>query len=160
MKNPWKKSTLLLLLLVGLIAGCRSTPPAVTALTEKLQAELQQAAPAAVPQEAHPHLLPAPDPVSDRFPALTPLAADEEDNISVEVLDRSFDTRNVSFTVLLRNTANKGVRCRVYTFGYDSNDRLISSTDHAIVFQPHEQILQTVSAARTSGATRWVVTVR
>lgn len=91
-----------------------------------------------------------------------PLSGDikSNDQIDISLVEKWFDSSKVYFTMLFRNVTDKGVRKRVYVFGYDKNGRILNSSAGAMYFQPKEQVLQNYNYKRNSGVTRWVITVR
>ena len=80
--------------------------------------------------------------------------------VGMKVIDRHFDNNKVYFTVLLRNTADRGARVRLYAFGYDTNNRLLNTGDLPLYIQPREQMVQKYAFNRGSGMTRWMLALR
>jgi hypothetical protein len=106
-------------------------------------------------------LLKSPSPVMQHWTNPLGELKDQKDMpVGLRVIDRHFDPSRVYFTVLLRNVSDKGKRVRLYAFGYDKNNRLVSTGDKALYVQPREQMVQNYTFHRSSGMTKWVLAVR
>ncbi|MHC4885492.1 MAG: hypothetical protein ACYTGH_10440 [Planctomycetota bacterium] len=117
--------------------------------------------PATAKAAMEPHILKAPSPVIEHWTnPLGELKDPKDMTVGMKVIDRHFDENRVHFTVLLRNTADKGARVRLYAFGYDTNNRLLNTGDKALYLQPREQMVQKYIFNRSAGMTRWMLALR
>jgi hypothetical protein len=108
-----------------------------------------------------PIVVPAPNPVvMGKQNPLSDMEQGGEATVNLEVIEKRFTSSSVYITILMQNIGEKGVRRRLFAFGYDKNNRLLSSSNKSLYFQPHEQMIQNYSFSRSYDITRWFFALR
>lgn len=85
---------------------------------------------------------------------------EKQETITIKLVEKIFDSKNVTFTMLLRNISKKSIRKRIYIFGYNINGQLAFQRNNLTFFQSKEQIIKDYRFSRSSKITKWVFTVR
>lgn len=80
--------------------------------------------------------------------------------VGLTVVDKHYTDTYVYITLLLRNFSTTSPNKRLHILGYDKNNRLISTNNSRIYFQPREQYLLTYNFKRADGITRWIFDLR
>ncbi|MHC4871355.1 MAG: hypothetical protein ACYTFY_05885 [Planctomycetota bacterium] len=80
--------------------------------------------------------------------------------VGLSVMDKRFTDSHIYITLLLRNFSTSSPSRRLHILGYDKNNRLISTTNKRIYFQPREQYMLVYNFKKADDITRWIFDLR
>ncbi len=101
-----------------------------------------------------------PHPVREDIQDVVDLSGTIVEEVGLKVIGKHADAKNVYFTVLLRNSGEKGQKVRLRALGYDKNSRLVQADGRALYIQPREMLLQNYTFPFQAGVTQWQMSVQ